>query len=248
MSYLDPMCEARRPLDAYSVSVTTRLPATLIALAALALMPTAALARSRNAAATRAYIQANYTLVLSARANLAPSKVAIQGLATQVAGECPLAAADAPQNHAAEQLSNEVVGALEVAAYQPDKESMLAFAHTIRALHWSSRKLTRAVHTYATKLDGFQTLALPNICADVKAWAASGYQTLPASTVSFDKGFYAFDIEAEEVPLRLLHPYESATEASLLHRTQRLEEPLAEFEAEAVNDYSQILDSLKLPQ
>jgi hypothetical protein len=240
------------------VRVLTRLPPTLIVLAALALAPATALARSShgaatrrsspNSLATRAYIKADYALVSIARANLPAAKAAITSLGTTVSGECPLVAADAPQNHDAEQLSNEVVGALEVAAYQPDKEAMLAFAHTIRPLRWSNRKLTRAVDAYATKLEGFPTLAPPNICSDVTAWAASGYTTLPASAVSFDKGFYTFDIEAEEVPLRLLRPYESATAASLLHWTQRLEEPLAEFEAEAVSDYSEILDSLKLPQ
>lgn len=248
---------AGRPA-AYSIGVTTRLAAIPLALVALALTPAAAPARSHNAArahsgspnsaATRAYIKANYALVGVARANLPPAKAAIASLGTTVAGECPLVAADAPQDHQAEQLSNEVVGALEVAAYQPDKESMVAFAHTIKGLHWSNRKLTHMVDTYATKLEGFITLAAPNICADVKAWAASGYSTLPASTVSFDKGFYAYSIEAEEVSLRLLRPYESATEASLVRRTQSLEAPLAEFEAEAVSDYSEILDSLKLPQ
>jgi hypothetical protein len=247
-----------RPPAAYSVGVTTRLAATLLALAALALTPAAALASSHrpararggspDSAATRAYVKANYTLVSVARANLAAAQAAITSLGATVAGECPLVAVDAPQNHEAEQLSNEVVGALEVAAYQPDKTSMVAFAHTIRGLHWSNRRLTHMVDTYATKLEGFATLAAPNICADVKAWAATGYSTLPASTVAFDKGFYAYGIEAEEVSLRLLRPYESATEASLLRQTKRLEEPLAEFEAEAVSDYSEILDSLKLPQ
>ncbi len=242
----------------YSYGVTIRLPATLLAVLALALLPAAALARSHNAtrahggspnsAATRAYVKANYTLVSIARANLPAAQTAIKNLGATVSGECPLAAVDSPQNHDAEQLNNEVVGALEVAAYQPDKESMVAFAHTIRGLRWSNRKLTRMVDTYAAKLEGFSALAAPNICADVKAWAASGYATLPASTVAFDKGFYAYGIEAEEVSLRLLRPYESATEASLLRRTQRLEEPLGEFEAEAVYDYSEILDSLKLPQ
>jgi hypothetical protein len=211
-------------------------------------MPAPALAHSPNAAATRAYIKANYTLVLAARANLADDKVAIKSLATTVAGECPLAAADSPQNHQSEQLSNEVVGALEVAAYQPDQSAMLAFAHAVRALRWSKPALTRAVDAYATKMEKFPTLAPPDICADVRAWAASGYRTVPAGTASFDEGFYAYDIEAEEVPLRLLRPYESATEASLLHRTHRLEAPLAEFEASAVYDYSEILDSLKLNQ
>lgn len=238
--------------------MATRLAAIPLALAALALAPATALAHSRraaathggspNAAATRIYINANYALVSTARTNLAAAKAAIDSLASQVAGECPLVAADAPQNHDAEQLSNEVVGALEIAAYQADKESMVAFAHTIRGLHWSNRKLTRMVHAYATKLEGFPTLTPPTICADVGAWAASGYRTLPATTVAFDHGFETFDIEAEEVTLHLLRPYESATEASLLRRTKQLEAPLAEFEAEAVNDYSEILDALKLPQ
>jgi hypothetical protein len=237
--------------------MTTRLAAILLALAALALTPAAASARSHkvaakrsspNSLATRAYVKANYALVGIARVNLPAAKAAIASLGTTVSGECPLAAVDAPQDHEAEQLNNEVVGALEVAAYQPDKEWMVAFAHTIRRLHWSNHKLTHMVDAYATKLEGFATLAAPNICADVKAWASSGYATLPASTVSFDKGFYAYDIEAEEVSLRLLRPYESATEASLVRRTKQLEAPLAEFEAEAVSDYSEILDSLKLPQ
>jgi hypothetical protein len=236
--------------------VATRLPATLIAVAAFALAPSATLAkaplapgaRSRNAASTRAYIKANYTLVSAARANLTTGTAAIEALANQVAGECPLAALDSPQNHDAEQLSNEVVGALEVAAYASDTTSMLTFAHTVRGLHWSNGKLTHMVRAYATKLEGFPTLQPPNICADVKAWAASGYHTLAASTVTFDKGYYTFDIEAEEVSLRLLRPYESATEASLLHRTTRLEAPLAEAEADAVYDYSEILNSLKLNQ
>jgi hypothetical protein len=238
--------------------MTTRLPAIMLALTALALAPPAASAHSHkapathggspNTAATRAYVKANYALVSAARTNLPAEQAAIQSLGSTVAGECPLAAIDAPQNHDAEQLSNEVVGALEVAAYQPDRESMVAFVHAVRALHWSNRKLTHMVDAYATKLEGFLTLAAPDICADVKAWAATGYSTLPASTVSFDKGFYAYDIEAEEVSLRLLRPYESATEASLVRRTKQLEAPLAEFEAEAVSDYSEILDSLKLPQ
>jgi hypothetical protein len=233
---------------AYSVGVPIRLPAILTALAALALMPAGALAGSPNTASTRAYIKANYALVRGARANLAAGKAAIKSLANQVAGECPLAAVDSPQNHDAEQLSNEVVGALEVAAYGPDKASMQAFAHAVRPLRWSNRKLTRMVDAYATKLERFPTLAPPDICADVKAWAASGYSTLPATTVSFDERYYALDIEAEEVSLRLLRPYESATEASLLHRTELLEAPLAEAEADAVYDYSKILDSLELSE
>jgi hypothetical protein len=240
--------------------VSVRPPLTSFAVAAIAallLVPTACAAKPHakhrrpvtpNVVATTTYIDANHTLVQAARANLPASQAAIHGLGERVSGECPLVAAQAPQNHDAEQLSDEVVGALEVVGSEADHASMLAFAHAIRGLHWSNRKLTRMVHAYAIKLEGFPTLALPNICGDVGAWASSGFRTLPAGTVAFDKGVETFSLEAEEVKLRLLRPYESATEASLLRRTKQLEEPLAEFEAEAVSDYTKILDSLKLPQ
>ncbi len=51
-------------------------------------------------------------------------------------------------------------------------------------------------------------LAMPPVCGDVKAWAASGYQTLPASTTQFDQRFSAEDVGIGEVPARLLAPYE----------------------------------------
>ncbi|HXA55174.1 MAG TPA: hypothetical protein VNV37_09925 [Solirubrobacteraceae bacterium] len=206
-------------------------------------------ARARDLAATRTFIAANYTLVRIARDNLAAAQTAINTLGERVSGECPLAAgSEAPQNLDSGQLSEEVVGALEVAAYEVDRASMLAFGHAIRGLRWSNRKLTRMVRAYAVKLENFPMLGLPNICTDVKAWAATGYASLPATTVAFDKGVSAYGIENEEIPLGLLRPYENAAEVSLLRRTRQLEAPITKFETEAVSDYSKILDSLKLPQ
>jgi hypothetical protein len=222
------------------------LVAALVGALALAARPPAALARSQNAAATRAYIQANYALVRAARSHLAAGEAALKSLARQTAGECPLAAAGSPESHDAEQLSNEVVGALTVVAYRPDGAAMATFARAVGGLRWSDRALTRKVKTYATQLQGLATLAAPDVCGDVKAWAADGFQTLPASTVQFNQRYNAVDVEAEQVPLRLLAPYESAHEASLAHRTKRLEAPLAEAEANAVADYTQILDALEL--
>ncbi len=218
----------------------------LLAVIVLAAVPSAALARSGNTAATRVYIQANYALVRAARSNLATGTAALKSLVRQITGECPLAAAGSPENHASEQLSNEVAGALTIIGYHPDAAAIGAFARAVGGLHWSNRVLTRTVRTYATQLRGLATLALPDVCSDVRAWATGGFQALPASTVQFDQRYYAVDIEAEEVPLRLLNPYESAGEASLVRRTKHLEAPLAEAEANAVADYTQILDGLKL--
>jgi hypothetical protein len=220
----------------------------LLCLLALTAAPAGALGSSGDVAATRAYARANYALVRAARANLAVGQAAIKGLARQLASECPLVAAESPQDHDSEQLSNEVAGALTVAAYHPDAGAAVAFAHAVQGLHWSDPRLTHVVRTYAARLVALTALAMPNVCADVKAWVASNYQTLPPSSLEFDKLYYADDIEAEEVPMRLLARYGSASTASLLHRAKRLEAPLAEAEADAVADYTHILDALKLSQ
>jgi hypothetical protein len=228
--------------------VAIRHASTVLAALALAVSPPAALARSGNAAATRVYIQANYTLVRVARANLAVGNAALKSLVLQLTSQCPMAAAESPQDHDSEQLSNELVGALTVVAYRPDAAAMGAFASAVGGLRWSNPTLTRIVRTYAAKVKGLAALATPDVCGDVKEWVASGYQTFPASAAQFDQRYEVVDIEAEEVPLRLLAPYETAGEASLLRRTKRLEAPLAEAEANAVADYTKIMDSLELNQ
>ncbi len=210
--------------------------------------PRAALARSKNAAATRTYVQANYAFVRAARSNLAAGNTALRSLARQISGECPLAAAGSPQNHESEQLSDEVVGAITIVAYHPDSAAAGAFARAVGGLRWSSRTLTRKVKTYATQLEGLAELALPDVCADVKAWAAGGYHSLPTSTQQFNQRYNEVDIEAEEIPQRLLAPYEGAAEVSLARRTKQLEAPIADAEANAVAEYTQILDALKLSQ
>ncbi len=250
-----PTVAAHSPVSTRNLlTVALRLAWILLAVLALAAAPSAALAAappavlasSSNAAATRAYLNANYALVRAGRANLAAGNAALKSLVRQVTGECPLAAADSPENHDSEQVSNEVAGALTLVAYHPDVAAMDAFARAVQGLRWSNRVLTRTVRTYATQILGLAALAPPGVCGDVRAWAAGGFQALPASTVQFDTRYYAVDIEAEEVPLRLLKPYESAGEASLARRTKQLEAPLAEAEANAVSDYTQILDALKL--
>jgi hypothetical protein len=233
-------------LSAYPVGVIARLASIPLAALALALAPSAALAKPGDAAATRAYIRANYALIRTARANLAAGNTALKSLVSQITGECPLAAAESPENHDSEQLSNEVVGAMTIAAYSPDTAAMETFAREVESLRWSNRVLTRLVRKYATQLEELAELASPGVCGDVRTWVAAGYQTLPPSTVQFDQSYYRSDIEAEEVPLKLLAPYESAGEASLVHRTKRLEAPLAQAEANAVGDYTKILDTLGL--
>jgi hypothetical protein len=223
--------------------VLRTLSATLI----LAATPAPALAGSGgDAAATRTYIQADYALVHAAKVNLATSKAGLQRLRGQIATGCPKAAAGSPQDTDSEQLSNELVGAMAIAAIQPDAGAVAAFAGTVQRLHWSNGALTRKVHSYAKRLQELSALPAPDVCGDVSAWSASRYQTLPASSVSFDSRYYEVEVGIGEVPARLLAPSEQPDERPLLVHAERIEGRLSEAEAEAVYTWGHIMESLAL--
>jgi hypothetical protein len=228
--------------------MTKRLVPLLLTLLASGLVPQAALAKPSNVSATRTYIEANYKLVRAARGNLPSGEAAIKRLVRQTFGQCARAAVGSPENHNSEQLSDEVVGALSISIFRYDVSPIETFARTVKDLSWSNGKLTRMVRTYVKRLRGLSKLALPDICGDVKAWAANGYGALPASTTSFIRRYDAVNVEAEEVSLHLFRPYESSAQIALLRRTKQLEAPLAQVEVNAVANYTEILDALELQQ
>jgi hypothetical protein len=197
-------------------------------------------------AATRAYIAADYELVHTARVNLKTGEAALESLRATIGGECPKAAAASPENEAAEHLSNEVVGAMGVAFVRSDVPAVEAFAAAVTPLHWSEEKLTRKAVVYAGKLKALAALQEPDVCDDVRAWAASGYKTLQPATTQFDREYSANDVGIGEVPARLLAPYENARERAQLALTKQSENELVEAEARAVEPWSKILDALDL--
>jgi hypothetical protein len=220
----------------------------VLLMAALAMAPTAALAgsRARNVAATRAYIQADYALVHTARTNMKTGEAALEGLRSKLGAECPMAATASPENEAAEKLSNEVIGAMSTVFIRADVQAVVDFASSVGPLHWSNPKLTRKVSSYAAKLKALTVLAMPNVCGDVSAWAASGYRALPASTPQFDQQFSSEDVGIGEVPARLLAPYEDRSERVVLQHTRQFEQELVDAEARAVEPWAKILDELDL--
>ena len=219
-----------------------------VAVAALAMAPAPALAgsRARNIAATRAYIQADYALVHAARTNMKTGEAALEELRSKLGAECPMAATASPENEAAEKLSNEVIGAMSTVFIRADVQAVESFAETAGPLHWSNQKLTRKVSSYAAKLKALTVLAMPNVCGDVSAWAASGYRALPASTPQFDQQFSSEDVGIGEVPARLLAPYEDRSERVVLQHTHQFEQELVDAEARAVEPWAKILDELDL--
>jgi hypothetical protein len=221
-------------------------PANLLMASILAVAPAPAFAASDDAAATRAYIHADYALVHTAKVNLKTSEAALQKLRRRIAAECPRAAKGSPQDKDSEQLSNELVGAMTVAAIRPDKRAVAAFVGTVARLHWSNGALTRKVRTYARRLHTLSLLPAPDVCADVKAWAAGHYKTLPATTVAFDARYYRVEVAVGEVPAKLLAPSEQTGERATLARAQKIEDQLSEAEANAVYTWGHIMESLGL--
>src|SRR5580700_3312189 len=180
------------------VSLAAALVATL---AVVALIPASALAGAGDVAVTRAYIQANYRLVQATASRIGPIEGALRGVVRRVRSECPLAAANSPQDADSEQLSNEVIGTMVTAAVPLVEEvpAARAFVRTAGRLTWSDRALTRTVHAYAGKAQRLAALAPPTLCSDVRSWAASGFRTLPASTVVFAPRFMSIWIAPGEL-------------------------------------------------
>ena len=139
------------------------------------------------------------------------------------------------------------LGALVVAGLRPNLPAVHVFTRAVARLHWSSRKLTSTLQSYAGKLNTLSALAPPSLCADVRAWVAGGFQTLPASTVIFDARYTPVWVALGELP-RSLVPYERPEEHALLRRSNQFETLLAEAEARAVETYGEILDALELQQ
>jgi hypothetical protein len=214
-------------------------------LTAVALVPAPALATSGDVSATQAYVRANYALVSSAHAKLHTAEAILQALLRRVRSECPRAAAGSPQNTDSEALTFELVGEMRLAATRPNAPAVQAFARTVAKLHWSNGKLNDAVRSYAAQLRKQSKLAIPDVCAEVRAWAAGGFQALPEGTQRFNRALPEY-VAMGMVPKRLIAPYVTSAQRSVLQRTRHFEEDISEVEAFAVETWGSIMDALAL--
>jgi hypothetical protein len=202
-------------------------------------------AAADDAASTQAYLQTNYTLMRYFTAHIPAAKAEIASVLAGVRRECPRAAAGSPQDVDSEQLSNEVVGTMVTTVVQDNLPSTLSAIRATEPLRWSNGALTRTIHAYLAKARSLTKLAVPDLCADVKAWAASGFKTLPASTASFDPHFLSWWVAPGDQPAALSH-YETSQDAPLAHRARKLEERWTQFEANEVETWGEIMNALVL--
>jgi hypothetical protein len=219
------------------------LAALMVALLAVVAAPAAA--GASDASATETYLRANYALVSVAHSHLGSSIAAYKGVLHQVRSQCPKAAAKSPQNSESTQLSNEVIGAMVIAAGKPDRGAIATFMRTVSGLRWSSGSVTHAVSSYVSMLRKLYGLSAPDLCGDVRRWVASGFTSLPSNTVSFVKVFYPNWVALGLVPAGLGR-FESSAGRSLAKRAGSFEYQLTNAEAEAVETWGTVMDTLEL--
>jgi hypothetical protein len=223
-------------------------PTLLSALAALALLLGAAGADAAggDAAATSAYVRANYALVATAHAHQGAAEAALQSLLARVRRECPLIVAGSPQDEASEKLTFELVGAMRLVAIKPFAGAIAQYARAVSRLRWSSASLTRKVRSYARELLAQSRLAVPDFCGELRAWKANGYTSLPPGTLPFNNAYYAVYVGIGLLPSGQLAPSLPGSQRALVRRTLKLENDVIEFEANAVETWGRIMDAAGL--
>lgn len=225
-----------------------RLPRALIATLAFAASGAtapAALASSADVAATGAYLQANYSFVRAAVAEIPRSRSALHSLQARLSGECPNAAQGSPEDSSSEWLSNELIGDMVITADKVNLHLARTYLAAVARIHFTNAAVTRAIHTYSSDLRRLIALTPPPLCADVHAWAAAGFGAPPAASVSFDNVFLAVWVSPGLLPGQLAS-YETPADRALAARTHNLELDIGEYETFEEQTWAHVMNALQL--
>jgi hypothetical protein len=178
----------RRSLHATAVAVIVAV------LSALSVSTALARTGPGNAIVTRDYLQLELARTRAEVKGLPVAFAAIDALPERLKSECPGVLADEPEPTARTKPSSSEVAIVEevdasvfVAAEQTEYPLHLAFAHSVSRLAWSDGSLTRLVHSSAADELAKTQMPAPDLCADLRAWVASGYQTVSAAADSYDR-------------------------------------------------------------
>lgn len=230
-----------------------------LACAACACLSTPAVAATRvdNHAATRAYLRASEAYARSATSEVAARVAAIGARASEIVRGCPAALTYAPRDEAFEELGGEASETAFWAGTASIRSTGLRLADAIAHLRWTDRRLTRLVHTVAAEEQMAAALALPDVCADIAAWKASAYATLPQSTTRFlarsqaaeSLSFVGFTEESRERLIwRLLSRFQRPAEIRAAKRVEHVERQIGKrVEAAVVAARAKLAAGLGVP-
>ncbi len=157
-------------------------------------------------AAVHAYLLDMYAYA-QAVAAVAPAMVgAYESTASRIAGECPSVLAGAPHESGIElgspivqrtarqrgeekrqstqlsDLKEELAMELDSVGQEARRPAVTTFLASLKALPQGGPALSQVVHAQTIGLEEEQKVESADACADMKAWAASGYRTLSAAS------------------------------------------------------------------
>ena len=216
-----------------------------LAVLVLAAAPAAAAASSQDVASTHAAIVAGYALARVAVARIPLAQSRIESFNRRLARECPDVGAGAPETEASWPISHEVAVALWSIAYGSASRPIDAFAKAIGPLRWTNARLDRPVHRFAAVVSSLAAIRLPDLCGDVRGWAASGFTSVPPGVTELDERVES--LELPEIPWRLVAPYVRGGDAGRVSYIRRALMKVAEAEFMlGQKDWYQVLETLGL--
>jgi hypothetical protein len=220
----------------------------LAAMGVLCLVPAGAAAAPRGTSSTSAYLVAANTELRATIASVHTNvQASIDVLNSKYAAECPGAGTGAPVDGRQNPIVLELVGAGWATSFRSDARIIQVFARAVEPLRWSDARIARDLAGYVSSLKELSELPLPDLCADIRSWSASGFETIPAATAQFDRRLEA--IQGEPPPLSLLAPYERPAQRILAARFARLESTLGAMETMTEQTWGDmLLETLSLPQ
>jgi hypothetical protein len=226
-----------------------------------------------DVAATHAYLEAIYAYEQVVATNAGASKAAFESAANAIAAECPAVLANMPaqkrgllpegpspqapraageanrRERQLQELENELQVAPRLASEQIDRQAAPAFASAVASLSWSNPKITVLVRQAAEELTRSAGTVPPAVCADMRAWVASGYRTLGTGTKQFESTLRFFDPGAliPLLPRVLMKPYEEPAEKGLIGEINEAAEKGLSAEGEEYATLTRLASTLGIP-
>ena len=249
--------------------------ASLILLAvALLWAPASIAATPADTAATYAFLQARYQLNEAILHNAPASRSAASTLIARLGQECRGVLAGAPSEGVdplsersatptprargerqrselqLQTIQEELSLSLSAAIYGPDRAATEAYAAQVAPLSWSDPRIAPLVSRGVRDLEEHLSPTIADACADMKAWAQSGYHALSAASHEFEVAQKARTETTKAIASvdSLLKPYEGPTERRLIRRTQTLAKRLSTTIAGDFLGFSHLQRVLGVPE
>lgn len=204
-------------------------------------------ASSHDVAAARIVLTSGYETLREVLRTWPKVEASMRNLNSRFARECPGIGAGLPQTEIEKRLSYEVAGALWATAYRADAPIVKRFIHRVTGLTSSDPKINRRVYKFLNGLNEMLALQVPDICADVRAWTASGYERMPTSTLQFDSHVEAIDVEIPSP--KLADPYLVPSDRALVPKLEHLITKFGELEFTVGQRFwNMLLETLGVPQ